>query len=170
MKSPVDLFSVQVRFDGFPPNFVRNSLDLILFYLDSSCWTFPAYLCRVHFCASPRSMQTIWPTSKWSRRFPSSSLDRLVTQFMVRFTHCVASLSHVLGWVLPPINFDPSQSYPVVNLVHGGPQSNWYSLNLLFLPPLSESHLQGKQFFVQVESAALGFGGYAWENEVGAFD
>ena len=33
----------------------------------------------------------------------------------------------VYGWILKPINFNPSKKYPVVLLIHGGPESSWTS-------------------------------------------
>ena len=32
----------------------------------------------------------------------------------------------VHGWLLPPPGFDPSKKYPVVFLIHGGPQGAWH--------------------------------------------
>ena len=31
----------------------------------------------------------------------------------------------VQGWLMKPVNFDPSKKYPLVLNVHGGPQSQW---------------------------------------------
>ena len=33
----------------------------------------------------------------------------------------------VYGWIMKPINFDETKKYPVVLLVHGGPESSWTS-------------------------------------------
>ena len=33
----------------------------------------------------------------------------------------------IYGWLLKPINFDPSKKYPVAWLIHGGPEGGWTS-------------------------------------------
>jgi len=38
------------------------------------------------------------------------------------------SLNHqVHGWLIKPVDFDPSKKYPVAFLIHGGPQGSWGS-------------------------------------------
>ncbi len=41
------------------------------------------------------------------------------------FTFAGADGTPIHGWLLKPPGFDPSQKYPVVFLLHGGPQSAW---------------------------------------------
>lgn len=36
-----------------------------------------------------------------------------------------ANQDKVYGWIIKPINFDPSKKYPAVLLIHGGPESSW---------------------------------------------
>ncbi len=31
----------------------------------------------------------------------------------------------VMGWMLKPVDFDPTKKYPLAFLIHGGPQSAW---------------------------------------------
>jgi dipeptidyl aminopeptidase/acylaminoacyl peptidase len=42
------------------------------------------------------------------------------------FTFPGADGDEVHGWLLPPPGFDPSKKYPVVFLIHGGPQGAWH--------------------------------------------
>ncbi len=42
------------------------------------------------------------------------------------FTFKGADGDNVSGWVLKPPGFDPSKKYPVVFLIHGGPQGAWH--------------------------------------------
>jgi dipeptidyl aminopeptidase/acylaminoacyl peptidase len=41
------------------------------------------------------------------------------------FTVAAARGTEVMSWVLPPPAFDPRRKYPVVFLIHGGPQLSW---------------------------------------------
>jgi len=55
--------------------------------------------------------------------------DNQLTSFNVsipkRFSFVGSLGDTVYGWVVPPVNYKPGQKYPVVQLVHGGPQGNW---------------------------------------------
>lgn len=33
----------------------------------------------------------------------------------------------IYGWVIKPINFDATKTYPLAFLIHGGPESPWES-------------------------------------------
>jgi dipeptidyl aminopeptidase/acylaminoacyl peptidase len=44
-----------------------------------------------------------------------------------RFTFKGADGDDVSGWLLRPPGFDPSRKYPVVFLIHGGPQGAWHN-------------------------------------------
>jgi dipeptidyl aminopeptidase/acylaminoacyl peptidase len=53
-----------------------------------------------------------------------------LTQLDVRpaepFTFAGAGGDEVAGWLVKPPGFDPSRKYPVVFLIHGGPQGAWH--------------------------------------------
>ena len=42
------------------------------------------------------------------------------------FTFTGADGDEVHGWLLRPPGFDPGKKYPVVFLIHGGPQGAWH--------------------------------------------
>lgn len=55
----------------------------------------------------------------------------------------VSDGTEIEGWVIPPVDFDPSESYPMVMSIHGGPHSAYgYSFSTTF------HMLSGEGFFV----------------------
>jgi dipeptidyl aminopeptidase/acylaminoacyl peptidase len=57
----------------------------------------------------------------------------------------------VQGWVMKPFNFDPSKKYPVVYLIHGGPESEWGdSWSYRWNPQLWVNHNKGGYAVVMV--------------------
>jgi dipeptidyl aminopeptidase/acylaminoacyl peptidase len=55
--------------------------------------------------------------------------DTFIRQFSLRpaeeLTWAGAGGTKVAGWLVKPPDFDPSKKYPLVVLIHGGPQSAW---------------------------------------------
>ncbi|MFZ5625579.1 MAG: S9 family peptidase [Gemmatimonadota bacterium] len=53
------------------------------------------------------------------------ALDKLALQPLERFAFIGATRDSVFGWLMKPPGFDPAKKYPLVYLIHGGPQSAW---------------------------------------------
>jgi len=58
-------------------------------------------------------------------RFNTELMDQLQLAPAVPFGFTGAASDSVFGWLVHPPDFDPGQKYPLVYLIHGGPQGAW---------------------------------------------
>ncbi len=57
--------------------------------------------------------------------FNGRALERLALSPVERFGFLGTQGDSVYGWLMKPPGFDPSRRYPLVYLIHGGPQGSW---------------------------------------------
>ena len=73
------------------------------------------------------------------------------------FTYAGAGGTRVQGWLFTPPNFDPSIRYPLLVMVHGGPQGSWEDgWSYRWNPPLWAA--QGYVVFAPNPRGSTGFG------------
>jgi dipeptidyl aminopeptidase/acylaminoacyl peptidase len=67
----------------------------------------------------------IWAAGKALTHHNDSSVAALDLPPLEEFGFVGAQGDSVFGWTQKPPNFDPSRKYPLVYLIHGGPQGAW---------------------------------------------
>jgi len=67
----------------------------------------------------------VWISGKPFTHHNDSALATLDLPALEEFGFVGAQGDSVLGWTQKPPNFDPARKYPLVYLIHGGPQGAW---------------------------------------------
>jgi dipeptidyl aminopeptidase/acylaminoacyl peptidase len=84
----------------------------------------------VHHTADRPGELSLWEEGKPKPRALTAHNAPLVAQLdlpaIEGFTFTGADHDQVHGWLLRPPGFDPKKTYPVVFLIHGGPQGAWH--------------------------------------------
>jgi dipeptidyl aminopeptidase/acylaminoacyl peptidase len=87
-------------------------------------------LAFVHHTADRPGEISLWEEGKPKPRTLTAHNAPLVSQLdlpaIEGFTFTGADRDQVHGWLLRPPGFDPKKTYPVVFLIHGGPQGAWH--------------------------------------------
>jgi dipeptidyl aminopeptidase/acylaminoacyl peptidase len=84
----------------------------------------PSELYRVKLTAGEITIRAVEPTPLTHHNDPLvAELDLPAAE---GFTFTGAGGDKVAGWLLRPPGFDPAKKYPVVFLIHGGPQGAWH--------------------------------------------
>ena len=76
----------------------------------------------------PAELFTVRPDGSGLTQITNVNKERLATARMggaELFTFTGAAGRTVYGWVVKPVDFVPTKSYPVAFLIHGGPQGSW---------------------------------------------
>ncbi|KAI9322343.1 Alpha/Beta hydrolase protein [Dichotomocladium elegans] len=89
-----------------------------------------ALLFNVHSMRSPNVAHTLDLTTRKLRSYKPSpaladALEGLELAVPEEFEFVGDLDDPVHGWMLKPVDFDPSKKYPVAFLIHGGPQGAW---------------------------------------------
>jgi dipeptidyl aminopeptidase/acylaminoacyl peptidase len=67
----------------------------------------------------------VWVSQRQLTRHNDSAMARLDLRPLEEYGFVGARGDSVFGWELKPPGFDPARRYPVVHLIHGGPQGAW---------------------------------------------
>src|SRR5206468_4209506 len=67
----------------------------------------------------------VWASGRQLTRHNDQALAALDSKPLEEFGFVGALGDSVFGWILKPPGFDPARRYPLVYLVHGGPQGAW---------------------------------------------
>ncbi len=67
----------------------------------------------------------VWVSGRPLTRHNESTLAALDLRALEEFGFVGALRDSVFGWILKPPGFDPAKKYPLVYVVHGGPQGAW---------------------------------------------
>ncbi len=67
----------------------------------------------------------IWLSGRQLTHHNDAALDALDLRPLDEFGFVGALGDSVFGWLLKPPGFDPAKRYPLIYLIHGGPQSAW---------------------------------------------
>jgi len=67
----------------------------------------------------------IWLSGRQLTHHNDTALDALDLRPLDEFGFAGALGDSVFGWLLKPPGFDPAKRYPLIYLIHGGPQSAW---------------------------------------------
>src|SRR6266853_1414979 len=67
----------------------------------------------------------IWLSGRQLTHHNDAALDALDLRPLDEFGFAGALGDSVFGWLLKPPGFDPAKQYPLIYLIHGGPQSAW---------------------------------------------
>src|SRR2546425_144300 len=67
----------------------------------------------------------VWASGRQLPRHNDQALAALDSKPLEEFGFVGALGDSVFGWILKPPGFDPARRYPLVYLVHGGPQGAW---------------------------------------------
>ncbi len=82
-----------------------------------------------HTAATPAEVYTAGPDGSGLTQLThhnASLISQLDLPKLEAFTFPGANGDSVQGWLLHPPGFDPAKKYPVVFLIHGGPQGAWH--------------------------------------------
>ncbi|HBL26747.1 MAG TPA: peptidase S9, partial [Acidobacteria bacterium] len=79
---------------------------------------------------SPVELHTVKPDGTGLKQITAVNRERLAGLLLgepEQFSFQGAGGDTVWGWVVKPVNFDPSKKYPIAFLIHGGPQGSFHN-------------------------------------------